>query len=350
MFNNRDQIDLISNMGTALPGYVAEDLLRFMDVNPSRHTNDAAHVVQKTATMKPRDLERAAHVLVAAPQVQGLLGSAGSGIIVIDGHFDRTKLGMISPLSCVSATLAQAIRQQSQHEGIASQPTSPLSPQAESGSKWRSIILEYYCALHTADDDDLRGPQGLMRCLTTQLILSLVSNECVGVTEPLNLPHLRDGEEQLLTRLDFNAICRLFVEIIRLIPTGVKIYCIVDSWSAYERDDLWRTDYDTVLNSFRVATEAIVGGGPSFKLILTSPTACHWLGDFILPSQKISLRAQTPSAGRNWQGPGMRGIMGLARAATMPNNRNNAGYTGMYAADEYRQGPMAGDHDRRTST
>ncbi|KAK3312951.1 hypothetical protein B0H66DRAFT_569238 [Apodospora peruviana] len=347
VYPGRDQTDLVSERGTALPGYTPEDLLRIMDVNHLRVANDAVIVLRRHTSLPPADVDRAATGMIMAPQMKELLSMSTPGpcTVAVEGHFDRTQFGQVSPLSYVSAMLSQALRQQSEQYATAAAasqaPTSPTSPQLGSQhhrkgsfgaasvnggtgpSRSAAIVLEYFCALHTSADDDLRGPQGLLRCLTTQLILALVANEWIGHADAVHLPHLRDGEEELLRDQNLDAVCRLFVALVHLVPGGVPVYCLVDGWSAYEREErMWQTDYESVLGAFRDAADAgNPDGGANFRLLLTSPTSCRWLGDFVMPGQKVSLRNQREA--RNWVSPGRGGVKGLAkglaRASTMPD-------------------------------
>ncbi|KAH8892611.1 hypothetical protein GQ53DRAFT_840935 [Thozetella sp. PMI_491] len=342
----RDQAEM-SEMGTALPGYTPEDLLKRIDVNPLWINKDEGTVIRRGDGLPPGDIDRAKYMM-GASQIQGLLArGSGPGIVAVDGHFDRTQTGKVSALSYVCAMLSQALgrvlsQQQPSSPGVAS-PTSSQPPHAG----FQGVILRYFCALHTADDDDLKGPQGLMRGLTTQLIMSLVANKWIRESDPVDLPHLRDGEEELLEQQNLGAICRLFVALVRLVPDHVPIYCLVDSWSAYERDELWQTDYDEVLVAFREAADAYgPDRGPVFKLLLTSPTSCRWLGDFLPPKQRVSLR-NGDAGDRKWRGAGRGGLMNLARAATMPDVHNGIG--GGSSLTEEQVAQVEG-HYRRSST
>jgi hypothetical protein len=333
-------------MGTALPGYTPEDLLVIINVSHLQISTDASNVIRRGHGLAPEDVGRAAQVIME-PQVRELLTSAGPGVVAIDGHFDRTQMGKISPLSYICAMLSQALRQQSQQYAAPSVSGSPTSTHPEKGAS-RDIVLEYFCALHTADEDNLRGPQGLMRCLTTQLILSMVANEWIGQAEAVHLPHLRDGEEEMLAQRNLDAVCRLFTALIRLVPQSVSIYCLVDGWSSYEREELWQADYEVVLSAFREAADISNSeDGPNFKLLLTSQTACRWLGDFLMPGQKVSLRNRDGGDG-NWRGSGRGSLMGLARAATMSDA--NAGFAGGFGVDEYGKNGREEGYDRRSST
>jgi hypothetical protein len=338
----------MSEMGTALPGYTPEDLLIIINVNHLQISNDASTVVRRGHTLASADVGRAADMIME-PQVKELLTGPGPGVVAIDGHFDHTQMGKISPLSYICAMLSQALRQQSQQYAAlfgSGSPTS-MSTQPEKGA-FRGIVLEYFCALHTAGSDDLRGLQGLMRCLTTQLILSMVANEWIGYADAVHLPHLRDGEEELLGQRNLDSICRLFTALIHLVPQGVSIYCLVDGWSAYEREQLWRDDYEVVLNSFREAAGVSNSDdGTNFKLLLTSPTACRWLGDFLIPGQRVSLRNRDAGDG-SWRSSGRGNLMGLARAATMSDV--TSGFTGGFPVDEFSRAGIGEEHDSRSST
>ena len=326
----------MSDVGTALPGYTAEDLLRIIDINHLQVSNDQVTVVRRGGTtLSQPDIERAA-LAFAEPQVKALIGDPGPNVVVIDGNFDQSQMGrIISPLSYVVAMFSQAVRQQTVQQTAS-------SPRTENGTAQpRAVILEYYCELHTEKDDKLRGPQGLVSCITTQLILSLVANECLGEKEAVNLPHLRDQEEAYLADKRLDAVCRLFAALLHHVPPGVPVYCLIDGWSVYEREKSWQRDYDLVLDTFGRA----LGGGSDFKLLFTSPTACRDLGDFVRPNQRVSLRERFAGTG-NWRGAGRGGLMGLARAATLPSAHR--GFAPVYPRNGYEDSWNGDGHDQRS--
>lgn len=337
----RDQADM-SEMGTALPGYTPEDLLRIMDVNHLRIGKDSAVVGRRGPSFAAEDTEKAAH-MVMIPQVATLMNSTNPTIVAVDGHFDRSQMGKISPLSYMCSMLSQAIRQKPNEYT----PSSPGTPQPEMSTS-RKVVLEYYCSLHTTEDDDLRGPQGLMRCLVTQLILFLLANGWLGQEEAVYLPYLRNVEEDLLLQRRLDAVCRLFLALTRHVPQGVPVYCFVDGWSAYERDDLWREDYDVVIETLREgASPSSPDGRGNLKLLLTSPTTSRWLTDILPREQRVSLRHRE-GGGRNWRGAGGGSLLNVARAATLPHA--NGGFVGGFSVDERGQTLMEEHHDRRSST
>jgi hypothetical protein len=339
----RDQTDMASEVGTALPGYTPEDLLRIMDVNHLRIAKDSAVVGRRGPTFSAEDNERAAH-MVMLPQIRALMNATGCTIVAVDGHFDRSQMGKISPLSYMCSMLSQAMRQQAIEYPAPSSPASLQSPLTER-SPPRKVVLEYYCSLHTAEDDDLYGPQGLMRCLVTQLILFLLANGWLGQDEAVYLPYLRNVEEDMLQQRRLDAVCRLFVALTRHVPQGVPVYCFVDGWSAYEREDLWRNDYDIVIDTLReVANPSSTQSGANAKLLLTSPTTSRWLVDVLPREQRVSLRRR--DGGGHWRGAGRGGLVGVAKAATLPHAQGGFGVD--FSPDGYGQWVEDG-HDRRSS-
>jgi hypothetical protein len=335
----RDQADM-SEMGTALPGFTPEDLLRIMNVNHLRISKDSAMVARRGPSFEAEDTERAAH-MVMIPQVAVLMNSLEASIVAVDGHFDRSQIGKISPLSYMCSMLSQAIR----HKPQGSAPPSPASPYPESGAS-RKVVLEYYCSLHTGEEDDLRGPQGLMRCLVTQLIMFLLANGWLAQEEAVHLPYLRNNvEEDMLLQRHLEALCRLFLSLTRQVPHGVPIYCFIDGWSTYEREEFSRADYDTVIETLREASSTENRG--NLKLLLTSATTSRWLTDILPREQRVSLRHRE-GGGRHWGGAGGVGLLNVARAATLPHARG--GFGGEFSVYEHVQISMEDHHDRRSST
>lgn len=309
----------LSDRGTAVPDFTPADILKMLDIDHVRLMSDSRVVMRKGMAMEPADIEFAACIMTE-PQVKQLLNStSGSSVVSADGHFDRTQMGKVSPLSYICHLLSQMMREVSQAPPLLSlAPTSPASPTTPHKRPVTSnIVLEYFCALHTADEDNLRGPQGLLRCLCRQLVLSMVANQWVSESNALLLPQLRDGEEELLARQDHGATCRLFNSLIRLVPEDASIYCIVDGWSAYEREELWQADCNTALEAFRDAIGIRSSqGGAAFKLLITSPTVSRSLDDLVQPHQRVSLRGRDGREGK-WRGTGRGRLISVARVGTM---------------------------------
>lgn len=223
-----------------------------MNVHHLLAINDETHIVRRGHSIDAAATAKAA-TMVQTSQVKQLLRASQSGIVLVDGCADRSQMSKVSPLSHICAN---------------------LSARLKSGPP--SVTLTFFCGQHLSSDDDLQGPQGLMRALVASLILSLDSM-------PLQLPNIH-GEVKNLSLKD---ICELFHRLLRLVPGKMSVYCLVDGVSYYERD-VWRDDFSLMMICFGsiIDDETI---DAFFKLLLTSPTRSRWLAD-LMPHQRVSLR------------------------------------------------------------
>ena len=251
-----------------------------MNVNHLHASHDAALVVRAGQALPSTDIDRAARMFMAY-QVKYMLNSPSSSVIAIEGHSSDSQIDGNGSLSYQCAMLSQALRQLPQFNVVGTS----IAPSS-------NIVLEFYSALHMADDDDLKGPQGLMRCLTTQLILSLVANEYISPTDAIYLPHLsKDREGELLVRQDLNAVCRIFAALALLALGNTAIYYLIDDRSAHERgnSELRPAGYDITLSTFHdisvSADTSNLDDVAGFKLPLTGPVPCQWLSDFFSPEE-----------------------------------------------------------------
>jgi len=235
-------------------------LLRLMNVHHLGALDDEHHIIRRGHSMNSDAISHAASMFQTS-QVQQLLHSPKSGVVLVNGCTDRSQHTKISPITYVCATLTQALRR---------------SPD-------RNVVLVFFCGKHSTSNDDLMGPQGLMRSLVAHLVLTLVQNAYISDSAPIQFSFLqRDFEE-----LSFKDICQLFYRLVELVPKGITLHCVVDGISYYEKP-VWRGDYDLMMECFDsiITNEAM---GVIFKLLLTSPTTSRWLPS-LMPHQRVSLR------------------------------------------------------------
>ncbi|KAK3367849.1 hypothetical protein B0H63DRAFT_529557 [Podospora didyma] len=363
----------MSDAGTALLGYTAKDLLDILNVSHRRILHDEDKVLRGGSLLAETGTHHAiTDELMKRPAMQEFQSEDGPSILVVDGHFDCAKLGKINLLSHFCAMFSQALRQKAFEEFYDSPLASPtiISPRLGSISldtkapPVTMIVIEYFCALHVTPDthsksDGLYGPQGLVRSLAVQLLHAAALNDWVGrgPDDAVPLPHLRDcgdDEGDALRDLRIDALCRLLVALVRLVPSDVRVFCLVDGWSAFERE-VWRADYELVLGTFREIIAVGQGEGPRFKLLLTSPASCRWLGNFALQRQKVSLRNMDTRRVKNGRiGPRNALRPGTGRAKTMAATNTGSGLGSGFGEEsdiEEDEGyPWAGEgYDRRSS-
>jgi hypothetical protein len=230
-----------------------------MNVHHLQAVDDEAHIIRRGRSIDPAAIAQAA-TMVQSPQVQQLFHASQSGIVLVDGCADRSQMSKVSPLSYICATTAAVLR---------------------SGPP--NVTLTFFCGQHLASNDDLQGPQGVMRALVTSLITSLFQNRLISNFLPPQLLSLPGEVEHLLLK----DICELFHRLLRLVPRGISVYCLVDGVSYYERD-IWREDFNLMLICFgNIIDDETLDS--FFKLLLTSPTRSRSLSD-LMPHQRVSLR------------------------------------------------------------
>ncbi|KAE9373805.1 hypothetical protein N431DRAFT_407513 [Stipitochalara longipes BDJ] len=238
-----------------------KQLLGLMNVHHLRALDDEQHIIRRCQSLDSEAISHAATIFQTT-QVQKLLQAPESGVVLVNGYTDRSQNTKITPITYVCATLTCALRR----------------------SASANVVLAFFCGQHSSSQDDLLGPQGLLRSLVADIVLSLAQNECILEAAPIWFPaSQRDFEE-----LSFKDICQLFFHLVELVPKEIPVYCVVDGISFYEREG-WREDYDIMMECFGslIANNAVA---TAFKLLLTSPTVSRWLSDLMPSHQKISLR------------------------------------------------------------
>jgi hypothetical protein len=222
--------------------------------------DDEQLIIRRSYSLDDETTANAA-TMFKTTQVQQLLQSPEPGVVLVNGCTDRSQSTRISSITSVCATLTHALRR----------------------SAGNNVVLAFFCGQHSASTDDLAGPQGLMRSLVAFLVLSLVQNGFISEFEPIWIVDF-EGD---FDNLSFKDICQLFCHLIKLVPKEVRVYCIIDGISYYEREN-WKQNYNQMmecLDSIIRNPDVIT----AFKLLLTSPTVSRWLTD-LPPHQQVSLR------------------------------------------------------------
>jgi hypothetical protein len=243
-------------------------LLGMMNVHHLKAIDDEQLIIRRGNSMDSEATSHAA-TMFQTPQIQNLLKSAGSGVVLVNGCTDRSQNTKISPLTYVCANLTHTLR----------------------NSTATKVVLAFFCGQHTSSQDDLIGPQGLMRSLVADLILSLTRIGCGLEVAPSWFPDSQENGEQL----SFPDTCQLFYHLVELVPKATRIYCVVDGISYYERQDL-KEDYDLMMKCFDsiILNDTVAA---DFKLLLTTPSVSRWLSG--LPeSKQISLRNMRTKSNR----------------------------------------------------
>jgi hypothetical protein len=237
------------------------ELLKLMNVHHLGGIDTEHHIIRRGHSMDKDAISHAASMFKTS-QVQQLLQSRESGVVLVNGCMDRSQLSKISPVTYVCATLTQALRRTPQH----------------------NLVLAFFCGQHSSSKDDLMGPQGLMRSLVAYLVLNLVQNAYISESTLIGFPAFQGEFEEL----SFTVICQLFYRLVELVPMGIALNCVIDGISNYEKP-IWKENYDLMMECFSsiIASKA---KDTAFKLLLTSATTSRWLNTILMPHQRVSLR------------------------------------------------------------
>lgn len=128
-----------------------------------------------------------------------------------------------------------------------------------------TIGLYYFCGLHMSSEDDLEGPQGLMRCLIARLLVEL--DTVTGSNT--NMASMDSGLMDGLDRRDIRYLCALFSFIVGQFPSNTTIYCMIDGITWYERSHM-REDLDHVVQSIYGIVDSPYCRC-QFKVLITNP-------------------------------------------------------------------------------
>lgn len=175
-------------------------------------------------------------LLMRSPDFQHWLTSTSPNFLLVDGN-GHSAAERTSAMTFISALLAQSL--------------------SDEGAS----CIHYFCGLHTARSDDLSGPSGLLRALLAQLV-SLHALR-VGFTD--------NSEYHELQRFDNTRLCTLFSDLVKDLPKGLILVCIIDGVSLYETSE-WTEDLRRILETLNDLTR-----DPEvcavFKVLVTSALA-----------------------------------------------------------------------------
>ena len=220
-----------------------------LDVKRGQETQDLARVRRQEQQFDARSKDSVASILRHATFLRWMALNEPD-VVYIEGRLEKA-YGNTSPISYFCAQLVWKLKE--------SPPT--------------TATLHYFCGQHTASNDVLRGPRGLMRCLVSQLLRVWP----IGISlDDVNLEGV-DHESSI----SIHELCHVFEVIANQVPHQHTIICIIDDITRLERDE-WSEDFWVLM---RMLGRMASGGdedeedGPCFKVLITSSTQSRWLRD-----------------------------------------------------------------------
>lgn len=204
-------------------GITVQQVLNALQVDPLGMTTDLRTVLRAGQQLDVRGHRHTSEFL-QNDRFKRWCSSVRPDILIVDiGMVDGVTTPKISPLSSACASIATTI--------IKAQPN--------------AILLLFFCGLHAAPNDALRGPQGVMRTLIARLLVELDGRDLASL-------NFIDTSEywQALQLLETRALCHAFTQLVRQWPLDSVVYCIIDGVGWCEHKE-WPEDLQLVMNTLQ---------------------------------------------------------------------------------------------------
>ena len=211
----------------------SDRLLEVLAVNPPEMAKDLARMLRLSQAADLSYHNRGSF-LAQSPKFQDWLTATSGIFLLVDGN-GESAIERTSAMTFVSALLGQSLSD----EGVP--------------------CVHYFCGLHDTRSDDLNGPRGLLRSLLAQLV-SLYTFR-VGFTD--------NSDYHAFQRFDTTRLCYMFSELVKDLPEGFVLVCIIDGVSLYETSE-WAEDLRMILEMLNSITRDL-NVYALFKVLATSP-------------------------------------------------------------------------------
>ncbi|KAI7774986.1 hypothetical protein LA080_007498 [Diaporthe eres] len=241
------------------------------------HVDDLYSTLRQYDSFSEKGLAQAAYLSETKPFRQWLQ-DLQSDHLLVDGHCENHSIGTTSPMSVFCASLIQSLLDRAEQHKNAQSP---------------NIVLYFFCGQHRYDEGPLAGPQGLIRSLTTQLILAWPSQ--------FPDPDLRFLSSLLHGRaygveedLEVGVVCRIFHALSRQLPPSSTVHCIIDGIPYFETSiGGWTEDICEVVDCLRRCCSYNIHNAPraTVKVLLASAGRSTQVREICAPNRIVELRA-----------------------------------------------------------
>lgn len=242
-----------------------KQLLEILAVPPEALIRDLDYVVRQGLHLSPAE-QGQAQSLMRMDRFWMWFTSVDSDMLHVGGSLmDPSQHQLrVSSLSAVCATIVASITQRNAD----------------------ATALHYFCGLHVSSNDALKGPQGLMRCLTSRLLVELQGK--YGVVP--NLTFLDAGSIERLQYHNLEQLCDLFCRLIMQFESNTTIYCMIDGICWFERQDMLEDLFRAVQSIHAMVDDP--GKRVTLKVLLTSPLRSRHIAQALDMQRRITLQAE----------------------------------------------------------
>ena len=217
------------------------DLLHILKVNPRVPSDDLQKSISGGESIEVGATLIAQEIMAQKP-ITSWFFNGDSDVLFVEGRFSSPRYARDTPLSIMSSRVVESFC-----------------------DRERGVVLYFFCALHNAASDDLKGPCGMMRVLISQLLQEFSPEYGFPVTV-----HSR----RLLETLQMGALCDLFGKVFRRVTADMVLFIVIDSICFFEKSD-WVSDTERAIRELQHLIDKDDGnaaeGRPVLKLLVTSP-------------------------------------------------------------------------------
>lgn len=213
-------------------------LYQSLGVDKSLALQDLELVLKESSSIDPI-CQNQSLALIQSQQFRNWLSGRESALLLVDVGCTSDALERISATSVLCATLLRSL---------------PNTDQV-------AVSIHFFCGLHTALADPLRGPNALVRSLIVQVL----------AYQDFDLRFV-DSQQyyEALHQQDLHSLCKTFQSLVHQISASRVIFCVIDGIAFYENEG-WLDDLSYVLEKLRELTiDHNTYRHPVFKLLITS--------------------------------------------------------------------------------
>ncbi|KAI9823115.1 MAG: hypothetical protein M1826_000266 [Phylliscum demangeonii] len=238
-------------------------LLELLMVDSAAAADDLHYVVVQGQA--DEQAPATARSLLSQPRFQDWLVGPDSGCLFVDGHDERHALDRVTPFTRLSAMLVLSLHQAA-----------------------RALPLSLACGLHAGAHDAVAGPAGLLRSLTSQLLLAAAAHTDFD----LRFVHSRDYYAGL-ERHEPRHLLHTFEQLLRQLPPDLVVFCLLDGLLFFDRPG-WRPALALLLPRLAALADPrrrhhMPGHGSVFKLLVTNARLDRHLRHLLPPHAFLEL-------------------------------------------------------------
>ena len=221
---------------------IRQQLLTELDHEDSVLEQDVEAKLKTIWALPRRDQDRVVAIMRSHKLQKWITGTSSSALFLNANHKGSMRQ---QPTSFISAKLVDSI--------TPSLSTTLPDPHL-------TLPLAYFCGEHLQDEDPDSGPDGMMRNLLSQLLLSYPSFDL----------HTIQRMQQSLDYTSVSDLCDIFDLLIAQLPPYTVVFCIIDSVSFYENSASVCEEAQVAVQALVDVVERTKDNGCVFKLLLMS--------------------------------------------------------------------------------